>query len=166
MDAEIIPISDEDEEITESVRVKTPSKRPALYHYNEYDWSYVNVKKDDNVTIPHSDVLVMLDDDEIEQILIHPIQRISRQILLSTLSAPTTFPYQLLVDLEQHLNTNLQLVPQDVEAKVWNNMLEHLASIKMAYEHMDVSVNNISSKNKTKLATTTYNDSFLLYNCS
>lgn len=146
MDDGVVYISDDDEVEEETPTTVSAVTRPPFYTYNTYELydnssgEKLSLAQDDTDTGESvNDVVVVLDDEEVEALIIGPIQRISRQILFSTLELPAKFPYQHLIELEQHLNDNVKDILHDAEANVWVNTLEHLVCIKMAYAHLDVS---------------------------
>lgn len=151
MEDEVVYISDDDEVEEERATAASEVPRPPFYHCNTYEYydtasltppsreAGVGPDDIDVGSLSLNEVVVVLDDEEINNLIIGPIQRISRQILFSGLELSPEFPHELLIELEQHLTENLRRVLVEGEANVWNITLEQLAIVKMAYSHMDVS---------------------------
>lgn len=97
--------------------------------------------------LQHSDgSYYVLDDVEEESLLIDPIRKKSFAIIFgSCLKPPTEFPYELLLEINAHVEKNLQdgtNLSVTTERNVWEYVLEQLSVMRIAYsKHIDVRTN-------------------------
>lgn len=89
---------------------------------------------------PPNDIINVPDEEEEEELLIDPIRQICRQILFSPnifdSCPPSEFSYNLLMDMQKHLENNLRNASFETETKVWNCVIDELMIIQLAYKHL------------------------------
>lgn len=156
MDAEVVYISDDDEGKDGPSSKATNKSRPKqnAHHYNVYEnFEYVppsvqaqleyDSKKNKQERLQKlqeeiskgEEVVYVPDDTEEEDLLIGPVRKISHEIIFGTnLHPPIEFPYHLLKELEQHLTTSMINVSFTTEKNVWDNVLDQLALMRIAYK--------------------------------
>lgn len=86
-------------------------------------------------------VVYVPDDSEEEKFLIGPIRKKASAIIFgSRLNAPNEFPFELLADIDSHVEKSLKNVSGTTEKSIWECILEQLSIMRIAYsQHIDVS---------------------------
>lgn len=88
------------------------------------------------------DVVYVPDDSEEEKFLIGPIRKKASAIIFgSRLNAPIEFPYEMLADIDSHVEKSLKNVSVTTEKNIWECILEQLSIMRIAYsQHIDVCI--------------------------
>lgn len=154
---DVVCISDDDERddgpstSTNPNNGQLPSWPPG--HYNVYEQYMqqntpsVTIEKaqQSNVDEFYDDrdgVVYVPDDSEEENFLIGPIRKKSTAIIFgSRLIAPIEFPYEMLADIDSHVEKTLKNVSVTTEKNIWECILEQLSIMRIAYsQHIDVCI--------------------------
>lgn len=86
------------------------------------------------------EVIYVPDDNDEESFIIGPIRKICMKIIFGrVLKAPTEFPYELLQEIDAHMEHNVKGVSQATVKCVWECVLEQLSIMRITYSpHIDV----------------------------
>lgn len=97
-------------------------------------------KSTDDEIDDRDDVVYVPDDSEEEKFLIGPIRKKASAIIFgSRLNAPIEFPYEILTDIDSHVEKSLKNVSGTTEKSIWECILEQLSIMRIAYsQHIDV----------------------------
>lgn len=169
MDVEVVCISDDEERedgasITANTKQQQPQSKRISYNHNEYE-NYGHVppsvhailearskltkqeelrKFEEQINNADDVVVYVPDDNEEENLLIKPIQTTCHEIKFgqNIFKTPTKFPYNLLIEVEKHINQRLRNVSFTTGINVWNCVMVELNLIRTAYELRKINVSN------------------------